>query len=128
MKTTETKKSLILKTLFLAIIMIGCSFYSKENYLNDFQYFVSNIEKEYKNYSDEDWENADVEYHQYVEDYYIQFQDELTSQELKNIGKLKAQYQAVKIKYNANKIIDKVGDGLNQLEGIIEGITESINN
>ena len=112
----------------LATAMIGCSSYSKDDYLDDFAGFISSIESEYQSYSDDDWSEKDVDFQLYASEYYELFKDELTSDDLRIIGKLKAKYQTIKVKNNAARMMDKVEEGLNQLEGIIEGVIETISN
>jgi hypothetical protein len=128
MEGVKIKKLLTLQLFFLTIVMIGCSSYSKDDYLSDFTNFVSDTETEYKNYSADDWEERDIEFQRFTDEYYEQHREKLTHEDKKQVGKLKAKYQTIKIKYNADKIIDEAKDGLNQLEGIIESITESISN
>lgn len=128
MEGVKIKKLSALQLFFLLIVTFGCSSYSKDDYLTDFENFVLDVEIRYKNYSANDWEERDIEFQRFADEYYQQYKEELTNEDKKQVGKLKANYQTTKIKYNAGKIIDKVEDGLNQLEGIIESVTESISN
>ncbi len=113
---------------FLFFLMSGCAHYSKDNYLADFTDFISTVEAEYKDYSESNWVERDAEYQSFIGEYYEQYREKLTSEDQRAIGKLKAKYQTIKVKDSADRMIDKVGDGLKQLEGIIEGVTETISN
>lgn len=119
---------LIAVVSFLAAVTLGCSLATKENYLTDFADFVSKIETECSGYSQSDWVEKDAEYLLFADEYYVRHREKLTNEDQRAIGKLKVRYHAIKVKCNAEQILDKVGDGLNQLDGIIEGVTETISN
>jgi uncharacterized protein YxeA len=125
---TKSKLHLITGLLLAVLIVVSCTFYSKEDYLKDFASFVTEIEQNYKTYSDEDWSVKDQEYEEYTGESYNKFKAELTGDEKKQVGKLKAKYNTVKVKHKAEKIIDNVSDGINQLQGVVEGVIEAINN
>jgi hypothetical protein len=126
--TQKREKYLISGMFILSIIILGCSFYSKDDYLKGFNAFIIKVEADYKTYSDEDWENKELEYQEYINSQYKKFKEKLTDEDVRSVGKLKGKYQAIKIKYEANKYIDKAVESINQLEGIVEGVIESINN
>ena len=134
-KALRSKIILIKKAIGLGVIFLftlslltGCSSYSKDNYLENFSAFITKVETSYTNFTNEDWKLNDSEYQRYIGEEYQQYKDKLTPEDHKSIGKFKTKYQVIKTKYNASKIINKVGEGINQLEGIIEGVTESISN
>jgi hypothetical protein len=123
-------KSILRWGMFIAFFyaVAGCSVYSKEGYLDDFENFVSDVEANYDTYSGEDWELKDDAYQEYVGENYERYKAQLTDEDLHLIGKLQGRYLAVKIKYEAGTVADKVAEGVKQLEGIIEGLTESFGN
>ncbi|GHT08016.1 hypothetical protein AGMMS49525_17210 [Bacteroidia bacterium] len=122
-----TKGQWIGISLFLSLFLVGCT-PSKDDYISDFSDFVSGIETNYKTYTGEDWTQADEEYQLYVGEYYEKHEAKLTAEDQRTIGKLKAKYQTIVMKHNAKQLIDGVSDGLNQLEGIVNGVLEEINN
>jgi hypothetical protein len=71
----------ILGFFVFACIMVGCSSFSKEDYLTDFLSFMSEVESNYKNYTDENWKAKELEYQKYVGEHYEKFKDDLTTKE-----------------------------------------------
>jgi hypothetical protein len=128
MEGIKIKKLLTLQLFFLTIVTIGCSSYTKDDYLNDFTNFILDVEIEYKNYSMDDWEERNLEFQQFTDEYYQQYKEELTTEDRKQVAKLKAKYQTIIIKHNAKELIDGISDGLNLLEGVVDGVLEEINN
>lgn len=127
---SKTRKKFISDGIILcfSLLLVGCSFYSKDTYLEDFSEFVTDVEQNYQSYSEEDWLSADQEYEEYVGETYNNFRAKLTDEDKKQVGKLKAKYQTVKIKHETGKMINDVSDGINQLQGVIEGVIGTINN
>jgi hypothetical protein len=114
--------------LFSIFIIIGCSSFSKEDYLVDFSSFISEIEANYKVYTDENWETKESEYQKYAGEYYEKVKMKLTDEDIHLIGKLKGKYQATKLKYETEKLVNKASEIFKQLEGVVEGFSESISN
>lgn len=120
---------IVTKMMILSVLIslfVSCQmFYSKENYLNDFTEFVEAVKIDNSEYSEEDWDNAEVEYNLFAEEKYLEFEDELTTQERFKIGKLKGIYMALKFKKDAKDVGDQVKEALEQAEGILEGAKEA---
>lgn len=114
-------------TFILLNLTICCSRYSKDSYLEDFKNFISEVEANYVNFSDEDWTKKDKEYQTFIGENYTQFEAELTHEDQKVIGNLKSKYQIIRIKTKTKKLINQTSDGINQLEGAIEGVIHEIN-
>ena len=64
-------------------------FYSKENYLKDFDTFVNQVENEYAQFSTQDWESTDLQYTQFSSELNHKVLTQLSSQDQQQIGKLK---------------------------------------
>jgi hypothetical protein len=105
--------------------MIECSS-PKENYLENFSSFISEVENNYETYTDENWEKKEQEYNKYTGEYYEKIKEKLTDEDQYLIGKFKGKYQTVKLKYEMGKIMDETSETFKQLEGVLEGISESI--
>ena len=93
-----------------------------------FTSFVTSVEQNFETYTDEVWKQKDLQFEKFAETEYARFRSKLTGADQKQIGKLKAKYVAAKTKSKIKSWTDKAAEGLNQLEGIIEGITESFVN
>lgn len=117
--------------LFTAAVLFcitACnSFYTKDNYLNDFEQFVTQVETEYIHYIPQDWENADSEYEQYTSELYQKVYSELSSEDQRQIGKLKVRYEKVKLKSDIKGTIQSIKDGVDQVVGAIEEVIDSVN-
>jgi phosphoribosyl 1,2-cyclic phosphodiesterase len=124
------KKKMMINKPFIELLLVSvlftvsCSFYSKDNYLADFEEFVTEIENNCDGYSEKDWDLMDSHYQNYAETYYEQFKTEMTKNDEITIVKLKARYQAEKIKYKTGKMIEKVNEGLNEMKTFIEDISK----
>lgn len=114
-------------TFILLNLTICCSRYSKDSYLKDFENFIAEVEENHVNYTDDDWTKKNQEYQTFINDYYAKFETEFTSEDQKVIGNLKSKYQIIRIKTKTKKLIDQTSDGINQLEGAIEGVIQEIN-
>jgi hypothetical protein len=123
--TTIKKMGSVAGVFLLVTLLVGYSFYSKDDYLADSKSFVSIIEVKYKNCSTDDWAKSDKKYRHFIGDYYEQYKEKLIDEDRRTIGNLKAKYRIVELKYNAGRVIDKVSEGQNRLDGFIEGVTES---
>ena len=110
--------------LVIATTMFACSFYSKDKYLKDFHNFVLEVEENASNYTSSDWDYADMKFTEFTIDLYEDFRDELTDAELHEIGRLKGRYSSVRIKKEANTLLDRFEKGLKQVEGFLESFTE----
>lgn len=114
-------------TFILLNLTTCCSRYSKDSYLEDFKNLITEVEANYVDYTDDDWTKKDQEYQTFIGDYYTKFETEFTNEDQKVIGNLKAKYQFIRIKTKTIKLIDQTSDGINQLEGAIEGVIQEIN-
>jgi tRNA nucleotidyltransferase/poly(A) polymerase len=108
-------------------LLVSCS-PSKDRYLTEFSNFVKEIETNYKQYTDEDWEQKEIHYQQYIGKQYQRFEHKFSDSDQEQIGKLKGKYQTIKVKYQAEKFIDNASKNLQQLKGVIEGVMESVEN
>lgn len=114
-------------TFILLNLTTCCSRYSKDSYLEDFKNFIGEVEANYVDFSDDDWTKRDQEYQTFIGENYVKFETEFTSEDQKVIGNLKSKYQFIRIKTKTKKLIDQASDGINQLEGAIEGVMQEIN-
>jgi phosphoglycolate phosphatase-like HAD superfamily hydrolase len=103
------------------MLQISCSyFYSKEKYLRDYEQFVSRIEAQSDNFTPAQWDEAQFRYDEFNTELYQRVYADLTPADQQAIGRLKARYTKVQLKYEFNKLLDGVKDGVEQLKGAVE--------
>ncbi|NLK93455.1 MAG: hypothetical protein GX273_10160 [Bacteroidales bacterium] len=113
--------------LFIIVLLSqSCSFSAKENYLDDFTAFVSEVEKNYTSLSPEDWEIKDEELKQFTENKFDEHRKALTDEDKKAIGKLVGRYSVVRAKGYGKQFKDGINDAKNYIEGFLEGFSDEI--
>ena len=89
-----------IRTLFALITMIivaSCSSpLNKEAYLEKFDSFIDRIEDDYRDFSAEDWKNADDEFNKFTGEWYDKFEDGFTVAEEFTITGYQARYYIYK--------------------------------
>ncbi|MEZ4906545.1 MAG: DUF6565 domain-containing protein [Saprospiraceae bacterium] len=91
----------ILAFSFLVIFLISCtSDYcgSKNEYLNSYKSFVADVEKNYKNFSDEDWKQSNKEFKMFRDSCYNKFESQLTNDEEDQVFDYTTRYLLIKVK------------------------------
>ncbi|MDR0874445.1 MAG: hypothetical protein LBN27_13440 [Prevotellaceae bacterium] len=119
------------KTLFViltAFLTCACSQYSKTAYLKNFESFVADVEQNYQQFTEQDWQKKDAEFEEYSEKYYKKHKRDLTDAEKKKIGKLHARYLIAKSKGLGGNFLDDVKDGINYINGFFDELTEDNEN
>ena len=113
--------------LFIIVLLSqSCSFSAKENYLDDFTAFVSEVEKNYTSLSPEDWEIKDEELKQFTENKFDEHRKALTDEDKKAIGTLVGRYSVVRAKGYGKQFKDGINDAKNYIEGFLEGFSDEI--
>lgn len=114
--------------LFIIVLLSqSCSFNAKENYLDDFTAFVSEVEKNYTSLTPEDWEIKDEEFKQFTETKFDEHRKALTDEDKKAIGKLVGRYSVVRAKGYGKQLKDGINDAKNYIEGFLEGLSDETN-
>ena len=118
MKTIKRSglKKLPVIILFLTVCY-SCN--PKQNYINNFEKFVIEVENQYEEYTEQDWADADQKFELYAVDEYKKFKEEMTREERKKVNKLKGKYIGVRAKAVANGLIDELED---KMEEILDGL------
>ena len=98
------KKILILVGILLALLLSSCSPQTKESYLEDYEAFVNQVDKENKDYTDEDWKEIEEEYEKYNGEWYNKFEDEFTWKEELVLTKYQFQFNLMRLKYDSEDI------------------------
>lgn len=114
-------RKLIIKCLFvILLILTAISCNTKDRYLTNFEKFIEDVEQSGAEYSNEDWENVSDEYDAFVGDYLEQYSDQLTKEDYKQIGRLKARYHKAWIKYASSQISNAISASSQIAAGYLE--------
>lgn len=107
--------SYFLASVLVAMIFSSCS--SKQDPINELEELAFELKENSEDYSQSDWEKIAVKYSE-IEDQLQQY--EYTDEELKQIGKLKAQCVRAIVHSSANNLKDLMHSFQMQLEGASE--------
>ena len=107
---------MLLISLFL---LSACD--KKQIAIDNLSDFVDKVEKRAPTYTDEDWDKVDIEYEDIISEIEsYQYSDE----EKQHIARLTGKYAGIKTRYSVNKVIEGLGDAVNEIRSTIEGFTE----
>lgn len=114
--------------LFIIVLLSqSCTFKAKDNYLNDFTAFVSDVEENYTTYTTEEWELKDEEFKQFTETKFDEQRNDLTNEDKKAIGKLVGQYAVFRPKGYGKQLKEGIDDAQNYIKGFLEGLSDETN-
>lgn len=124
------RKSYVITTIITFILLFSCCtvFYTKDNYIKDFDKFIQDVKSNSSTFSEADWSNADIQFEKLSVEQYDKFKVELSDAEIEKIGKLKGVYALIKFKKDAKDAIEQTKDIINQAKGALEEVVDSINN
>jgi hypothetical protein len=97
---------------FIFILMFSCA--AKDSYIKKFGEFINEVELSNESYSEEEWKHIEVEFNDYSEIIFMDYEIELTEAELKQVESFRRRYKKVKIKNNpageiGNEILEFLG-------------------
>lgn len=104
-------------------LLLGCSI-GKDHVESDIQDIVTETEKNYKNYTEYQWNRND----KLVENLTIQFQqnrENYTPEQIKQINNALGRYQAIQLKRGIKEFENAVTDFGQQLEGAVEELADT---
>lgn len=119
-------KKYILLALLTAGIFYLTSCQSKSSRIDDLKEFVEDIQKDSKDYTQEQWEKANEKFGQLLEK--INSYDDLSEEELKEVAKLQGQYAATVFKNSGKAIMEQMEKAGIALDGFLEGIDKGLDN
>lgn len=119
------RKYIVIALYALAILGISAC-QSKSSRIDDLKEFVENIQKDSKDYTQEQWEKANEKFGELLEK--INSYDDLSEEELKEVAKLQGQYAATIFKYSGKAIMKEMEKAGIALDGFLEGIDEGLDN
>jgi predicted small secreted protein len=115
------KKLLFLVVFFTSTTLFACD--TPKETIKDLKKLADKIEKNYKEYTDEDWEEVAEEYAKLAKEFKEQ---EYTKEELKEFGRQKGRIKGFMTKKTLNKWSENIENFANELGGGIEGFFEAI--
>jgi hypothetical protein len=97
-------------TCFTIVVLYSCSFDPKGDYIDDFGTFVNETELSQETYSVEDWEYIEVEFNNFSVIEYMDYENELTELEKKQISSYNYRFKKMRVKKDpAGSILDILG-------------------
>ncbi len=118
-------KNYISILILFTILLVSCSTApnNKEQYIESYETFIQDIQKNGSKFSETEWEEKDAEFEKYSEEMFNQFQDEMSTSEQIKVGKYAAQYA---MKRGAGALNDLFNNG--EIEKAINEIKDVWNN
>ena len=83
------KRVLVIKIslLFVFFVLSSCNNYTKDDYLKKYESFVFDIKRDWKNFSDSDWQKNSIKNNNFYENDYKKFSSELSASELIRVNR-----------------------------------------
>lgn len=97
--------------LSVGIIFLASSCFSpasKESYLDRYERFIDNVEKNHRNYTKNDWDYADKRFKKFSQEWYGEFKKDLSLSEQVKTMSLAAKYVAFKGKSEIDAFSDEI--------------------
>ena len=107
----------------ICLTMVGCGSAS-ERYLSKFDKFVSSVVEDGDEMSEEDWNEAQVKYDEFMSEYEEELSGSFTPEENKEFGRLQGAYAKAVMGMAFNSLDESLQDGAEMMEGYVEGLLE----
>ena len=119
------RKYIVIALWALTTLSIGAC-QSKSSRIDDLKDFVEEIQKDGKDYSQEQWEYANEKFSQLLDK--INSYEDLSEDELKEVAKLQGQYAATVFKNSGKAIMEQMETAGAALDGFLEGVDQGLDN
>ncbi|CCX62555.1 MULTISPECIES: DUF6565 domain-containing protein [Bacteroidaceae] len=119
------RKYIVIALWALTTLSIGAC-QSKSSRIDDLKDFVEEIQKDGKDYSQEQWEKANEKFSQLLDK--INSYEDLSEDELKEVAKLQGQYAATVFKNSGKAIMEQMEKAGAALDGFLEGVDQGLDN
>lgn len=119
------RKYIVIALWALTTLSIGAC-QSKSSRIDDLKDFVEEIQKDGKDYSQEQWEKANEKFSQLLDK--INSYEDLSEDELKEVAKLQGQYAATVFKNSGKAIMEQMEKAGAALGGFLEGVDQGLDN
>ncbi len=116
------------KYILLALLAFGMigfqSCHTNQSRIDDLKDFVEELQKNSKDYSTQQWEEASEKFDKLLEK--INSYDDLSQEELEEVAKLQGQYAATVFKNSGKAIMEQMEKAGSALGGFVEGFSEGL--
>ncbi len=119
------RKYIVIALWALTTLSIGAC-QSRSSRIDDLKDFVEEIQKDGKDYSQEQWEKANEKFSQLLDK--INSYEDLSEDELKEVAKLQGQYAATVFKNSGKAIMEQMEKAGAVLDGFLEGVDQGLDN
>lgn len=119
------RKYIVIALWALTTLSIGAC-QSKSSRIDNLKDFVEEIQKDGKDYSQEQWEKANEKFSQLLDK--INSYEDLSEDELKEVAKLQGQYAATVFKNSGKAIMEQMEKAGATLDGFLEGVDQGLDN
>ena len=119
------RKHTVIALWALTTLSIGAC-QSRSSRIDDLKDFVEEIQKDGKDYSQEQWEKANEKFSQLLDK--INSYEDLSEDELKEVAKLQGQYAATVFKNSGKAIMEQMEKAGAVLDGFLEGVDQGLDN
>lgn len=119
------RKYIVIALWALTTLSIGAC-QSKSSRIDDLKDFVEEIQKDGKDYSQEQWEKANEKFSQLLDK--INSYEDLSEDELKEVAKLQGQYAATVFKNSGKAIMEQMEKAGAALDGFLGGVDQGLDN
>lgn len=119
------RKYIVIALWALTTLSIGAC-QSRSIRIDDLKDFVEEIQKDGKDYSQEQWEKANEKFSQLLDK--INSYEDLSEDELKEVAKLQGQYAATVFKNSGKAIMEQMEKAGAALDGFLEGVDQGLDN
>ncbi|MFN8298380.1 MAG: DUF6565 domain-containing protein [Chitinophagales bacterium] len=113
--------------LFILLGALNSCKSSEEKLIDEINAFVSNVEQNKKEFSENDWENSDQTIES-LQQKYEQLKDNMSPQQRLAVNEQVGKYQALRLRSGLNGLIDlkdKIVDFGNQVEGALQELSDT---
>ena len=119
------RKYIVIALWALTTLSIGAC-QSRSSRIDDLKDFVEEIQKDGKDYSQEQWEKANEKFSQLLDK--INSYEDLSEDELKEVAKLQGQYAVTVFKNSGKAIMEQMEKAGAALDGFLEGVDQGLDN
>jgi len=111
----------------ISLLFATCNYgpaFTKEQYINKFEAFISTTESYYMTYDNNGWKKANAQFKDLSETDYNRFEKEMSTEERLKIDRLIGRYYSFVAKYQAAQVQEKLKRIYNQAEGFIDNLSK----
>lgn len=111
------KRFLMVMVAVITLFTFSSCSETKESYVKDFTKFIEKVQKEADNYTSADWEKIEKTFTEFAVTKYDKYSPELTTDEMFELTKLKAEYITIQAKHGINNALK---EGKKTLDSLVK--------